>query len=99
MERDKEWMPGALGLWSAVLMVAVEDARGRYLAIDSLQDRLRSYSTRQWFRSSNGDPGWFTWICDILNLEPEWIRRLALGDTAPSSLATSATVAEVKSFL
>ena len=98
-ERDEQWEPGPEGLWLAVLMVAVEDVRGHRSPTGSLRGRLSAYSARQWFRSPNGDPGGFVWICHILDLEPEWVRRLALGAVAPSSLATSDIVSDVKSFL
>ena len=78
-ERIEKWEPGPEGLWLAVLMVAVEDIRGRHLAIDSLRNRLRIQSARVWLQSSSGDPGGFVWICNALALEPEWVRHLALG--------------------
>ncbi|MCH8054650.1 MAG: hypothetical protein IH857_00655 [Deltaproteobacteria bacterium] len=86
-ERDEIWESGATGLWLAVLMIAVEDVRGRRLSIGSLRGRLSSYSAKQWFQSSSSDPGGFVWICEILNLKPEWVLRLALGSSTTASVA------------
>ena len=86
MGRDKEWESGAEGLWSAVLMVAVEDVRGQRLLIGSLRGRLIIRSTRQWFQSSEGGVGSLAWICDALGLEVEGVRGLALEVVAPVPL-------------
>jgi hypothetical protein len=98
-ERDEKWEPGPEGLWSAVLMVAVEDVRGRRLSIALLRGRLSINSARQRLQSPDGGSGSFAWVCDILGLEVELVLRLALGAVAPSSLATPDIMSEVKSFL
>ncbi len=92
-------MPGAEGLWLAVVVQALEDLHRHRLSIGSLRGRLSISSARQWFQSREGGIGSIAWVCDILGLEVELVRRLALGAVAPSSLATPDIMSEVKSFL
>jgi len=70
---------GCGGLWLAVVVQTVEDLRGRRSPTGSLRGRLSVYSAKQWFQSSNSDPGGFVWICDTLGLEVERVRPLVLG--------------------
>ncbi len=72
-------MPGAEGLWLAVVVQAVEDLRGYRLSIGSLRGRLSIYSAREWLQSPEGGIGSLAWICDALGLEVEWVRALVLG--------------------
>lgn len=99
MGRNNEWESGAEDLWLAVIVQAVEDLRGHRSPTGSLWGRLSVYSAKEWFQSPGGGIGSFGWICDVLGLEVERIRGLALGTVAPSSLPTSDIVSEVKSFL
>jgi hypothetical protein len=73
-----------LGLWSAVLLQAIEDyhrkgtgyevavngfkLRGWYYDREMRRDRRRAEG---WFKSKNQDVGSFLWICDILQLNPD----------------------------
>jgi len=92
-------MPGAETLWVAVIKQTVEDLRQHHSPTESLRGRIRLYSAQEWLQSSDSGIGSLVWICDALGLEPQWVRRLALGAIAPSSLTTSDIVSEVKSFL
>ena len=84
MERDNGWESGAEDLWLAVIVQAVADLRGNQFSSETIRYRLITRAARQWFQSSNGNPGGFVWICNILGLEPQWVRRLALGAVAPA---------------
>jgi len=50
-------------LWHAVLQQAIKDARWDVTA-------------RTWFWSKDQGTGSFLWICTVLDLSPEFIRRL-----------------------
>jgi len=50
-------------LWHAVLEQAIKDARWDVTA-------------QAWFRSKDQGTGSFLWICAVLDLSPEFIRRL-----------------------
>jgi len=67
-------MPGAEGLWLAVVVRALEDLHRHRLSIGSLRGRLSICSAQQWFQSLEGGIG---------SLEPERVRALALGAVAP----------------
>ncbi|MGC9196292.1 MAG: hypothetical protein ACP5IL_12675 [Syntrophobacteraceae bacterium] len=80
---------GELGLWSAVLLQAIEDyhrkgagyevavngikLRGWYYDREMRRDRRRAEG---WFKSTNQSVGSFLWICDMLQLDPDrvWAR-------------------------
>ena len=79
MERDNGWESGAEGLWLAVVVQAVEDLHGHRSPAGSLRGRLSIRSAQEWVQSSDGGIGSLAWICNILGLEVEWVRRLALG--------------------
>jgi hypothetical protein len=80
---------GELGLWSAVLLQAIEDYRrkgtGYEVAVNGLKLRGWYYDremrrdrrrAEQWFKSQNQNVGSYLWICDILQLDPDrvWAR-------------------------
>ncbi len=71
-------MPGAQGLWLAVIVQAVEDLHGHCSPTESLRSRLSIYSAREWVQSSDGEIGSLVWICDALGLEVERVRGLAV---------------------
>ena len=50
-------------LWHAVLKQAIKDARWDVTA-------------RTWFCSNNQETGSFLWICSLLGISPESLRRL-----------------------
>jgi hypothetical protein len=54
-------------LWSAVLEQAISDVQG-----DSNSDREEA---RKWLLSENYGTASFLWICDVLGLEPNFLRN------------------------
>jgi len=55
-------------LWSAVLEQALTDAQGNY---NSLREEAR-----KWFLSENYGAASFLWICDVLDLDPDFLRNV-----------------------
>ena len=79
---DKTKLIGARGLWAAVLEQAVEDLQGCGYAKNEYLSRSRQLqheSAVTWFKSDSQEPCSFLWICEILDLNPEVVRSLALG--------------------
>ncbi|MEO5367222.1 MAG: hypothetical protein H7831_12915 [Magnetococcus sp. WYHC-3] len=70
-------------LWMAVLDRAVRDlvALERYRQDPGVMDdpvfRYDYRTLRKWFISPAMEPGSFSWICSLVNIDPKWaIRRL-----------------------
>jgi hypothetical protein len=59
-------------LWVNVLLQATLDVAGKG---NGDQRAQLQQSTRAWFASNQKTPGSFLWVCDRLELNPEWIRR------------------------
>lgn len=51
-------------LWNAVIEQAAKD----------LTSKLYSGNADEWFKSSSKDTCSFQWICEQLNLDPDWMR-------------------------
>ena len=64
---DKEYRE----LWAAVLKQAIEDAQ-KYIGSFAME------KAHQWFKNESDEVGSFLWICSILDLAPESIKRLGL---------------------
>ena len=59
----------------AVLQRAVEDARGDLKGL-GVKDRQKvQQSALGWIRRNTNRCFSFLWVCDALELDPEWIRR------------------------
>ena len=58
-------------LWTAVLKRAVEDAYS-----GGMTD-VTGEGARVWFQSNNQGVGSFLWICSMLDLNPEFVRKHA----------------------
>lgn len=58
-------------LWTAVLKRAVKDVH------DNGTTSVISQGTRAWFGSKNQGVGSFLWICSMLDLNPEFVRKHA----------------------
>ena len=57
-------------LWTQVILQAINDLGGRTaLAPQSAQD-----SAREWFASESDGVGSFVWACQIINVDPNFIR-------------------------
>jgi hypothetical protein len=69
-----------IGLWSDVLRLAFEDARGGLLGVSPRYgDRAVATDALQWFRSEVDEVGSFVWICDLLGLDPDAVRASLKG--------------------
>jgi hypothetical protein len=70
---DHRMLPEA-ELWTQVILQAINDLDGRTSSIPgSAQD-----SAREWFASESDAVGSFIWTCQIINVDPNFIRsRLA----------------------
>ena len=63
-------------LWTAVLILAIEDALGKVHQIPQITQKVRIIESAQtWFKSKNENVGSFLWICIILDLDPSNIRK------------------------
>lgn len=75
-----------LGLWAAVMQVAVEDFLGRGpmpSRKDGSRDELRA-SAADWLASPDEGARTFLWICTLLDLDPSAVRAtLARRTEAP----------------
>ena len=57
-------------LWTRVILQAIDDLdRG-----DSLTSRLAQESARQWFASDYEGVGSFVWCCNVISVDPSFIR-------------------------
>ena len=62
-------------LWAAVLLQAAKDVSGFTYVYSESQRSMIQRSARAWFASNYYETGSYLWICDLLELEPSWIRR------------------------
>ncbi|NQU15160.1 MAG: hypothetical protein HQ561_13490 [Desulfobacteraceae bacterium] len=69
-------------LWVNVLGQAIKDAQESEMEPGVYSKRIAE-SARQWFLSGNEGAGSFQWICMVLDLEPEFVRRLVLNKYEP----------------
>ena len=59
-------------LWAAVLLQAAKDVSGFTC---ERQRSLIQRRARAWFASNYYETGSYLWVCDLLELEPSWVRR------------------------
>ena len=57
-------------LWTQVILQAINDLDGR----TSLTPRSAKDSAREWFPSESDGIGSFIWTCQIINVDPNFIR-------------------------
>jgi len=69
-------------LWFKVLRQAIEDAQKSWMESGVYSKRIAE-GARQWFISSNQGVCSFRWICNVLDLEPEYVRRFILNKCEP----------------
>jgi hypothetical protein len=70
---DRRTLPEA-ELWTQVILQAINDLHGR----TSLTPGSAKDSAREWFASDSDSVGSFIWTCQIINVDPNFIRsRLA----------------------
>lgn len=63
-------------LWAAALLNALRDSIGRGLVNDGkVAKTLSERDAKEWFASNAYYVGSFKWICELLELEPDNIRR------------------------
>ncbi|MDL1957012.1 MAG: hypothetical protein LWW95_08230 [Candidatus Desulfofervidus auxilii] len=60
-----------LRLWAAVLKRAVDD----YKEALTGNKKMTLLSLKRWFYNKNNNVGTFRWICDLLNINPEWFLK------------------------
>lgn len=65
---------GVFRLWAAVLERGLTDWR-ESRTIESAAARLRVAELATWLGTARHAPGTFLWICDVLGLEPDAVRR------------------------
>lgn len=83
--REDEMSNGYKKLWFTVLEQAISDAEGH---VEGPKDyrKLITERARAWFFRKNQGIGSFLWICLMLDLKPESVRRLvAKKYNSPSS--------------
>ena len=68
-DTDSRTLPEA-ELWTQVILQAINDLDGR----TSLTPGSAKDSARQWFASESDAAGSFVWACQIINVEPSFIR-------------------------
>jgi hypothetical protein len=61
-------------LWFAVLEQAIKDSEGYLVSSRDDNDRIKQ-EARRWFLSENQGIGTFLWICLMLDLNPEFLRK------------------------
>jgi hypothetical protein len=87
---ERRMLPEA-ELWTQVILQAIDDLDGRSSSIPgSAQD-----SAREWFASESDAVGSFIWTCQIINVDPSFIRsRIAkkyrINDKVKLSIAEGA---------
>jgi hypothetical protein len=65
-------------LWSRVLLQAIWDVAGIKLKLPKSEVPRLQRTTRAWFLSVTDSPGSFIWVCHILSLDPNAVRRRVL---------------------
>jgi len=78
-------------LWAAVLETALDDVYG-LSALRSHTTAARERETKgrlpalAWFADEQNSVGTFHWICDVLDLDPNAVRRIAAAEDTRSPL-------------
>jgi hypothetical protein len=85
-------------LWAAVLEQAIKDAR------DETSKPLRferpdGQSAQHWFGSENDGIGSFLWICEMLDLEPRFVRTLVHSGQDPQVIPRITTSPQEEAYL
>jgi hypothetical protein len=65
-------------LWSRVLLQAIWDVAGIKLKLPKSEVPRLQRTTRAWFSSVSDSPGSFIWVCHILSLDPNAVRKRVL---------------------
>jgi hypothetical protein len=80
-------------LWSRVLLQAIWDVAGIKLKLPKSEVPRLQRTTRAWFSSTSDSLGSFIWICNILSLDPDSVRKRVLTKPAAElgSLVTKTT--------
>lgn len=58
-----------LELWRNVLWIAIRDRQGQF-------GKNLQRDAQAWLNSDRKEVGSFRWVCDILNLDPQAVRRI-----------------------
>jgi hypothetical protein len=61
-------------LWSAVLLVGLQDAAKDFYKSQAEGHPSFAYEALRWLESDKDQPGCFSWICDLLEMSPYQVR-------------------------
>jgi hypothetical protein len=87
---DRQTLPEA-ELWTQVTLQAITDLEGR----TSLTPHSAKDSAREWFASESDGIGSFIWTCQIINVDPSFIRsQLAKKQRMKNPVEVIASMAE-----
>jgi hypothetical protein len=87
---DRRTLPEA-ELWTQVILQAINDLHGR----TSLTPGSAKDSAREWFASDSDSVGSFIWTCQIINVDPNFIRsQLAKKQRMKNPVEVIASMAE-----
>jgi hypothetical protein len=81
-------------LWFAVLEQAIKDSEGYLMRSRDNNERIKQ-EARRWFLSENQGIGSLLWICLVLDLNPEFLRK-HIAKKYPRSCKTNVGTAPVK---
>jgi hypothetical protein len=85
-------------LWAAVLEQAIKDARDETTKRRRFE-RADGQTAQHWFLSENGGIGSFLWICEMLDLEPRFVRTLVNSGQDPQVIPRVTTTPQMAAFL
>jgi hypothetical protein len=66
-----------LQLWREVLLLAILDCRGEFVAGTRHGKRHAQQRAQAWIFSTREDPGSFKWCCEVLSVVPQIVQRQA----------------------
>jgi hypothetical protein len=78
-------------LWSRVLLQAIWDVAGIKLKLPKSEVPRLQRTTRAWFSSISDSPGSFIWVCHILSLDPNAVRKRVLTKPAAELVSLAST--------
>jgi hypothetical protein len=71
-------------LWAALLQQAARDYYGVVSCKEWTETRkVIQKNAQQWFDSRSDDVGTFVWLANLLNHDPQWLRKKLLADARP----------------
>jgi hypothetical protein len=75
-----------IDLWAALLQQAARDYYGVVSCKEWTETRkVIQKNAQQWFESRSDDVGTFVWLANLLNHDPQWLRKKLLEDARPKT--------------